>query len=56
MLNHDSLIIGLAMMVVSVAVGLGLGYSLGAGSRGMCKSYNVEATNQTVEICTRIMK
>jgi len=56
MLKDSPLATGILMMFVSCAAGIALGYVIGIDTRGVCKSYNVEATNQTVEICTRIMK
>ena len=56
MLKESPLAIALATIVISLAAGWALGYSMASKQRGMCKSYDVEATHQTVEICTRITK
>ncbi len=39
--------------VMSFASGLCLGLAVWTSYKGVCKSYDVEATQQTVEICTR---
>ncbi len=43
-------------LVFCLLVGIATGYAMKINERGKCKTYDVKESNQSVEICTRIIK